>query len=292
MLDPSPLDISLYAPGVMQGFADLGYAAGARATFEHRFSEGNGELMRKQAQDLVALNCDLLVAVRTLAPVRALQALRPAAPILFLAIDYDPLSQGIVNNLRRPDRNTTGVYVGQNGLVGRRVELMRELLPQANRLIVFADPFSADQVEAARKAAAGANLQLILVQFQATPYNYASYLQDARALGDMFMSLASPIFARDRERIREVVARARLPSIGTNPLQAEAGFLMSLGSNIPKVTRRAADMGVRLLSGAKAADMPVQQAEEFELVINAGTARALGVKIPSSLLARATRVIP
>lgn len=292
MLDPSPLEHSLYAPGVMQAFAELNYGTNNGVIFEYRASEGNAELNRKRAEELVASNCDLLVALRAEPPVRALQALQPKAPILFLAVDYDPLAHGVVTNFRRPDRNTTGVYVAQSALIGKRVRLMRELLPNANRLIVFADPASADQVEATRKAAAAANLQLILVQFQTKPYNYESYLQDARALeSDAFMSLASPVFAQDRDRIRQAIFKARLPSIGTNPLQAEAGYLMSLGSNIPKVTRRVAEMGVRLLSGAKTTAVPVEQADEFELIINLRTAQALGLKIPDSLLAQATRVI-
>lgn len=281
ILDPSPFEHSLYAPGVMQGFADLGYGKDNRVIFEYRTSEGGAELNRKGAEELVASNCDLLIALRAEPPVRALQALRPKAPILILAVDYDPLAHKVVTSFRRPDNNTTGVYVTQSALIAKRVRLMRELLPTAKRLIVFADPSSADQVEATRKAAAAADMQLMLVQFQRTPYNYESYLQDARALdSDAFMSLASPVFAQDR-----------LPSIGTNALQAEAGYLMSLGSNTPKITRRVAEMGVRLLSGAKTSDLPVEQADEFELIINLGTARALGVKIPDSLLAQATRII-
>lgn len=292
ILDPSPIEHSLYAPGVMQALAELGYGSNDRVIFEYRVSDGSEEVNRKRAAELVAANCDLLIALRAEPLVRALQELRPAAPILFLAIDYDPLARGVVTNLRRPAHNTTGVYVTQGALIAKRVRLIRELLPKANRLIVFADPSSADQVEATRKATAAANLQLMLVQFQTRPYNYGSYLQDARALdSDAFMSLASPVFAQERERIHEAIFKARLPSIGTNPLQAEAGYLLSLGSNIPEVTRRVAGMGVRLLSGTKASDLPVEQADEFELVINLNTARALGVRIPDSLLAQASRII-
>ena len=276
----------------MQAFTQVGYAEGARATFRYRFAEGHLDLFRLQAQDLTKVDCDLLIGIRVEAAARALQLTRPGGPILFLAIDYDPVESGVVSSLRRPDRNTTGVYVPQNALVGRRVEIMRELLPQATRLMVFADPYSADQVEAARKAAAAANFQLVLVQFVTQPYDYATYLQERRgAAADAFMNLASPVFAQDRQKIHEALARLRMPAVGSNTLQAEAGFLVSLGSSISKVGKRVADMGVRLLAGTRPSAIPVEQADEFEFVVNARTARTLGLKIPESLLARASRVI-
>jgi putative ABC transport system substrate-binding protein len=221
-----------------------------------------------------------------------LQLLGPPAPILFVAIDYDPLASGVITNLRRPDRNSTGVFVQQNALVARRVEIMRELLPQAKRLIVFADPYSAYQVEAARKAAAASQFQLMLVQFVSQPYDYSTYLQDRRGIeADAFMTLASPAFVRDRAQIQQALFRLKLPSIGAGLPQAEAGYLMSLGSNIPKVAKRVADIGVRILAGTKASAIPVEQAEDAELVINASTAQALGLKIPDALRARAVRII-
>lgn len=290
VLDPSPFEASVYANSVVQALTARGYAEGARATFLYRFAEGGFEPHRKQAQDLVAQNCDLLVALRSEPTVRALQSLRPAAPILFLAIDYHPLASGVVTNLRSPDRNTTGVYVPQNVLVARRVEMLREVLPQAKRLMVFADGYSADQVEAARKAAAASHFHLTLMQFGSQPYEYNTYLQDRRGVdADAFMNLSSPIFTRDRHLISEALLRLRLPGIGTNPLQAEAGYLLSVGSDIAKVSKRVADMGVRLLAGTKAAAIPVEQAEDSELMINTATARALGVKIPGSVRSRAMR---
>jgi putative ABC transport system substrate-binding protein len=212
--------------------------------------------------------------------------------VLFLAIDYDPLASGIVSNLRSPDRRTTGVYVPQNSLVARRVGIMREILPQAKRLMVFADAYSADQVEAARKAAAAAGFQLMLVQFGNQPYDYRVYLEDRRGIeADAFMSLASPTFARDRQIIQEALIRLRIPAIGSNPLQAEKGYLLTLGSNVPKVAKRVADMGVRLLAGTNPSAIAVELADEFELVINSGTAQVLGVRIPDAVRARAARIL-
>jgi putative ABC transport system substrate-binding protein len=292
VFDPSSFETSVYASNVVQAFTERGYAEGARATFLYRVAEGGFEQHREQARELVAQNCDLLVALRSEPTARALQSVRPAAPILFLAIDYHPLASGVVTNLRSPDRNSTGVYVPQNVLVARRVEILRELLPQAKRLLVFADPYSADQVEAARKAAAAAKFQLMLVQFGRQPYEYNTYLQDKRSVdADAFMNLASPVFTRDRRQIREALSRLRLPGIGSNVLQAEAGYLLSLGSNTSKVAKRVADIGVRLLAGTRASAIPVEQVDDFELVINAATARDLDVKIPDALRSRTVRSI-
>jgi putative ABC transport system substrate-binding protein len=292
ILGPTPLETSQYASSMVRSFAELGYAEGGRATFLYRYADGGFDLYRRQAQDLAARDCDLLIAVRTESSAKALQLARPGGPILFMAVDYDPLESAVVTNLRRPDRNTTGVYVPQNVLVGRRVEMLRELLPKASRLMVFADSYSTNQVDAARKAAAAAHFYLMLVQFTSQPYDYNTYLQSKRGVGaDAFMTLASPVFARDRQQIQEGLSHLRLPGAGANPLQAESGFLLTLGSNIPKVARRAAEVGVRILSGAKPAAIPVELAEETELVLNAGAARALGVKIPDSVRARAVRII-
>ena len=292
ILGPSPLDTSLYAAAVVQAFTQVGYAEGARATFLYRYAEGGFEQYRKQAQELAGQECDLVIAIRSEPAVRALQFAKLSAPVLFLAIDYDPLASGVVSNLRSPDRSTTGVYVPQNALVARRVDILRELLPQASRLMIFADSFSADQVEAARKAAAAAHFQLALVQFGRQPYEYHIYLEDRRGVdADAFMSLASPVFARDRQVIQEALIRLRLPGIGSNPLQAEKGYLLTLGSNVPRVAKRVADIGVRLLAGTKPSAIPVELADEFELVINMGTAQGLGIQIPDAVRARAARIL-
>jgi putative ABC transport system substrate-binding protein len=292
ILGPSPLETSLYAVGIVRAFDELGWAEGARATFLYRYADGSFDVFRKQAQELVARECDLLIAVRAEPPARALQFSQPQGPILFLAVDYDPIDSGVVSNLRRPDRNTTGVVVPQNVLVAKRVEILRTLLPHADRLMVFADSYSANQVEAARKAAAAASFELMLVQFASQPYDYSTFAQSARGLGvDAFMTLASPIFARDREQIQATTSRLNLPTIGSNPQQAESGYLLTLGSNVPRVSRRVAQIGSRLLSGTKPASIPVEMADETELVINLRTARALGMNLPEALRKSAARII-
>lgn len=292
LLGPAPVNVSVYAGGVINGFRELGYREEKGTRFDYRSSNGDPQLYKKQARELVESKCDLYVALGAEPPVRALQALRPAAPIVFLAVDYDPIEKGIVTDIRAPDRNTTGVYIPQNALVAKRLEVVREILPRARRLVVFADSFSADQIASARRGAEQMRLEATIVQFDRQPYDYDGALAAARkAEADVYMNLASPVFARDRQLIASSLAKHRMPSVGTTPPQAEAGYLVSLSGNTARVTRRVADIGVRLLKGAKPAEIPIEQADEFELVINSVTARALGVHIPPAISARATRVI-
>lgn len=289
---PVPFKETVYAAGVAQGFADFGYRDGSRMQLEYRSADGREDLYRRQARELVDLNCDLYIVLGAEAPVRILQELKPRAPIVFLAVDYDPLERKIVSDLRRPDRNTTGVYVPQNSLVAKRMEVLREALPAAKRVVVFADRFSSVQVPGAHQGARSARFEVSVVEFSQQPYDYAGQLDSARKSGaDAFMTLASPVFARERQAISEILLRNRMPGIGTATVQAEAGYLLALGTLVPKVTRRLADVGVRLLKGARPADIPVEQADEFELTINAKTAKALGIRIPESVLARASRIV-
>ena len=291
LLGPSAFNLSVYASGVVKGFSDLGYREGT-TKFEYRSSDGKPELYAKQARELVELKCDLYVAIGTEPSVKAIQQLKPMAPIVFLAIDYDPLERHIISALRRPDRNTTGIYVPQNALVAKRVEILREVFPKARRIGVFADKFSAEQLVAAQRAAEKARFEVTVMQFAAQPYDYQGALDAVRkAEVDALMTLASPLFARDRQQIGGALVRNRMPSIGSASVQAEAGFLLSFAASAAKVTRRVADIGVRLLKGAAAADIPVEQADEFELAVNANTAKALGVRIPESIMARATRIV-
>jgi putative tryptophan/tyrosine transport system substrate-binding protein len=288
ILGPVPMARSVYAPGIVQRLAELGYS-----DVEYRSSNGQPELYAKQARELIALKCELIFALGAELPARALQDARAPMPIVFLAIDYDPLEKGIVASLRKPDRNTTGVYVPQGGLVTKRMEIMREVVPKARAVLVLADIFSRDQLGAARHAADSARFRLIEVEFASQPYDYRSAFERGRKDGvEAFVSLASPVFSRDRRIISELLMEHRLPGIGSTVGQAEQGFLLSFGTNVAKASRRTAEVGVRILQGARPSEIPVEQADEFELAINAATARALGVRIPESVMARATRMIP
>lgn len=291
-LSNRPLDArSNYGPDLLGRLAELGYREGAGMVLETRSSGGFVDRLPKLAREIIDLKCDVIFALGPEHTVRALQDARASAPVVFIANSYDPVEKGIVASLRSPDRNTTGVYVPQNALVAKRVEIMREVVPAARRFFVLADVLSRDQVGAAHKAAEIARVQLSVIEFSKQPYDFAGAFEEARKAGsEALIGLQSPVFSDNQAAISALLAKHRLPGIGSSFAQANAGFLLALNADNTKVARRVAEIGVRILKGAKPADIPVEQADEFELSINVKTARALGVKIPESVHARATRI--
>src|SRR5918999_4629034 len=153
MLSARSLAEAVYAGGVVRRLAELGYRQGAGMALEFRHANGFAERYAPLARELIDLKCDIIFAIGPELPVRALQDARSPMPIVFLAVDYDPLEKAIVASLRKPDRNTTGVYVPSNELAAKRVEIMREVVPAARRFLALSDVFSRDQLNAARKAA-------------------------------------------------------------------------------------------------------------------------------------------
>lgn len=292
MLLPRPVAGSNFAPGILQRLEQLGYRQGAGMVLEVRSADGFADRYPKLARELIDLKCDVIFALGPALTVRTLRDAGSAVPVVFLAVDYDPVEKGLVASLRKPDGNMTGSYVPQNALVSKRMEFMREVLPLARRFLVFADAFSVDQIRAARKAAEVARVQLTVKEFSGRPYDYSGAFEDGRKAGsEGFMSLASPVFASDGAALGVLLLKHRLPGIGASVNHADSGFLMSFAADNVKIARRVAEIGVQILKGARPADIPVEQADEFELVINAKTARAIGVKIPESVMARATRIV-
>jgi putative ABC transport system substrate-binding protein len=289
MLGPFPLAKSLYAPGVVRRLEELGYRESNGAILEYRSSDGHADRYTKLARELIELKCDVIFAIGTEPAARAVQTAGSSIPLVFLAADYDPVERGIVTSLRKPDRNSTGLYLQQYSLIAKRIEILREALPAARRLILFTDVFSRDQLPSARTAAAAARFDLAVVEFTEQPYDFAGAVAGHKA--QALMVLSSPMFSSNAALIAGLLAKHRLPSIGSSVRHAEGGFLFSLGVDPSKVGRRVADLGARILKGSKPADIPVELADEFDLIINAKTARALGVKVPESVLARATRIV-
>jgi putative ABC transport system substrate-binding protein len=287
ILGARPQHQSTYAAALAPRLAELGYG-----DVIYRHVEGFADRYPKVARELISAQCQLIFALGNEHAARALQDARAPVAIVFLAADYDPVDKGIVASLRKPDRNSTGIYLPQSALVAKRVEIMREVLPSARRLLVFADPFSRDQIPAAQEAAERARMQLTIVEFSKQPYDFAGAFETGRReQADAFMVLASSPFGANAATMAALALKYRQPSIGSVFQHAQAGFLISFNADATKVSRRMADIGAKILKGAKPADIPVEQADEFELAVNAKTARALGVKIPESVLARATRIV-
>jgi len=284
-----PKGKSVLEPIVVARLNELGYRDGKTATFLYRSADGVPERFPQLARELVDEKCDLVFAIGPEHAARALKVATTTMPIVFFANDYDPLRADVVRNLARPGANITGVYVPEPELVAKRMELIREAFPSARRVLVFSDPFSADQLGVARKAAHVAGLELTVVEFSNPPYDMASAL--ARNSGvEALMVMTSPALFAPLATLRAPLIDRRLPSIGTGGY-AERGILFGFGAEGTSALRRTAEIGVAILKGASPRAIPVEQPREFEFVINASVARQMKLKIPESVLARATRIV-
>lgn len=292
VLTPRPRAESFYTGPILRRLSELGYRDGAGAVVEYRATGGFADRYPQMARELVDLKCDLIFAVGPEVAVRALRDAGGSIPVVFLAVDFDPLEARVVKSLSRPEANITGAYIPQGELAAKRLDIMREVLPSARRFLVLSDEFTRDQLATLRKRAEASGMKLVVVEFSKQPYDFAGAFDLGRKeKAEALIGLASAVFAANLSALSAVVAQHRLPSAGTSGAWADGGFLFSYGPDISKITRRVAELGVRILKGAKPADIPVEQADEFVLVVNAKVAKALGVKIPESVMARATRII-
>ncbi len=292
MLSGSGVDRSPVVLATIKRLAELGYVEGKNAIIEFRVYIGDTERMTLQVRELLGLNMDIIMTMGPVNPVRALMTEKANLPVVFLAIDYDPVDSGIVASYNRPGGNYTGAYIAQPALAVKRFEIARELVPQAKRLLVFYDAFCKDQFEAVRQAAARTGVGIEAVEFKVPPYDYGSaFKQGRQARVQALVGLMSPVFFRDRAQIAALALKDRLPAIGGANEFSEAGFLASYGAPFAKIAERAAEIAARILKGAKPAEIPVEQVNVFEFALNRKTAKALGIKIPNSILLRADKVI-
>jgi putative tryptophan/tyrosine transport system substrate-binding protein len=277
---------------VPMALRELGYVDGRNLVVERRFAEGKIDLLPGLARELVQLQVDVIIA----AGVEAVQAARDTTgttPIVMI-VGIDPVARGWAASLSRPGGNITGVtVVAETVLAGKRLELIREAVPGAARIAVLTpggSGASGAQLREAQKAASALRVKLVVVEVQGTDYDRAFAAMAAERVDALFV-LMSPILTRDRKQIIERAAKYRLPAIYEWREQVEVGGLMSYGSSIVDLSRRVAAYVDKMFKGAKPADLPVEQPTKFELVVNMKTAKALGLTIPPSVLARADEVI-
>jgi putative ABC transport system substrate-binding protein len=272
--------------------AELGYVEGQNLAIEFRTADGRPERFPSLIADLVRRRVDVILPVGPEGSLRAARDAGHGLPIVVVAIDYDPIARGYVGGLARPGGNITGLFLRQPELTPKRVELLREVTPRLRRLAVFWDAFSIDQLQEVRALAHAAGLDLQAFEFRDPPYRFEGPITTiTQQPGAALLGLASPIFFRQRADLAEVCIAHRLPVISPFREAAEAGVLMAYGAYLPDMLRRAAEYIDRIFKGAKPAELPMEQPTKFELVINAKTAKALGLTIPASLLARADQVL-
>jgi putative tryptophan/tyrosine transport system substrate-binding protein len=271
---------------------ELGYIDGQNLVIEHRFAEGKLERLPGLAQELVQLGVDALVAGSPPA-VRAAKDATRTIPIVMLLSYSDPVELGFVASFGRPGGNITGVVLAaEPTIAGKRLELIKDAIPRATRIAVLAtgEVQSRTQAQWAERVAPSLAVKLVVVELRSADYDRAFATMVAER-ADALSIVASVILSTDVERIIQLAAKHRLPTIYDWREHVEAGGLMAYGGSVAGFTRRAAIYIDRIFKGAKPTDLPVERATTFELVINLKTAKALGLTIPPSLLLRADQVI-
>jgi putative ABC transport system substrate-binding protein len=272
-----------------EGLRALGYIDGVNIAIEYRLAAGDYDRLPAMAADLVGLPVDLIVTDSGIATQIAQQATR-TIPIVAATIGEDPVGAGRAASLAHPGGNVTG-FTGFN-LAGKRVELLKETLPEVSRIAALWNPaMRMSSFQATEEAARALSLQLRPIAV-AAPDEIPTGFEAAVASGvEALVVLPDGMFWNERIRIVALAAQYRLPAIYEEREYANDGGLISYGRNVSENFRQAAGYVARILKGAKPSDLPVQRPTRFDLVVNLKTARALGVTIPESILARADEVI-
>jgi putative ABC transport system substrate-binding protein len=280
--------------GLRQGLRELGYVAAKTIAIEYRFDEGRLDRLPSLAAELVRLKVEVIVASGGTQTILAAKNATRTIPIIFPTVG-DPVASGIVASFARPGGNITGLTLMSPELGGKRLELLKEVVPRARRVAVLgqeANAFTALDFKNLQAPASAMGLQLHHIEVR-SPADFESAFSKitntVRATALVLQAVA--LFVDSRRQIVDLAAKNRLPAISDPRELAEAGILMSYGADRTDLGRRAAIFVDKILKGAKPADLPVEQPTKFELVINLKTAKALGLTIPQSLLQRADEVI-
>ena len=270
---------------------ELGYVEGRNLTLIWHSAAGQLEKIPQIADDLARARPDVIVAPGSELVLRSVRRSAGTIPIVMIAIDYDPVETNFVTNLARPGGNITGVFLRQVESSAKRLEILKETLPGVQRVAVLWDSFTRDQLSFIDTAASRLKLVLLPYEMRGTPYQFDTPLKDAKEKGaQAVLALTSGPFFLVRERMFAAAHAQGLPVVA-NPNYAEAGALIAFGASFSYIYIRAAEYVDRILKGARPADLPVDQPDRYELIVNLKTARALGIKMPQSVLVRANRVI-
>ena len=275
-----------------QGLRELGYVEGQNIAIEYRFANGRPERLPALAAELVGLKVDLIVTAGPPAPQVAKQATSTIS-IVFTVVG-DTVGEGLVASLPRPGGNITGLSSIAPEVMGKQLELLKEVVPKVSRVAVLHDPNHPGHPLMLRELegpARALGVQLHVVPAGTPPEIEAAFAtMRSQRVGGVLV-LRDSFFNAQRAQIAALAAKSRLPAVYGFSEHAEAGGLMTYGASVPVMYRRGATYVDRILKGAKPADLPVEQPTKFELVINLKTAKALGLTIPQSLLQRADEVI-
>ena len=284
--------LSVRLDAFRQGLHDLGYIEGKNIAIEYRYADGNPNLVPELAAELVGLKVDLIVTYQT-PSVLAFKKTSTTIPIVFTMLSF-PVENGIVASFARPGGNATGLTVLSEELNGKRLELLKETVPNITRIAVLSNPTNPTQPLEWKEIQATAQVLGLKLQSLAvrSSKDFDSAFEAAlRERPQALLNLPEALFSTNVNRIVEFAAKNKLAAMYSDPQYASAGGLMSYSPIYTDLFRRAAIFVDKILKGAKPADLPVEQPTKFELVINLKTAKQLGLTIPSSVLAKTDRVI-
>ena len=273
------------------GLRDLGYVEGQNIAIEYRYAEGKLDRAPALLAELVSLNVDVIWAVGPAVP-PAKNATK-TIPIVMTNVS-DPVALGLVSSLARPGGNITGLSTFATELSGKRLELLKEIVPKLSRVTFFGNstaPVNAEALRETEVAAEAIGLQIQYLEVQSAKEIDPAFQAASKGRAQAVLVLRNPLTSIHHARIAELAVKGRLPTMYADREFVEAGGLMSYGPDYIFMYRRVAHYVDKILKGAKPADLPIEQPTKFELVINLKTAQQIGVKIPPNVLARADRVI-
>ena len=276
---------------VQQALRDLGYLEGKNIVIEYRYAEGKVDRLPKLAEELVRLNVDVIWAVGPAVP-HANNATK-TLPIVISNVG-DPVALGLVSSLAKPGGHITGLATLSPELSGKRLELLKEVIPKLSRVAFFGNstaPANAQGLKESELAAAALGLQLQYLEVQSAKEIEPAFEAVSKGRAQAVLLLRNPLTANHHERIVELALKSRLPTLYADREFVEAGGLISYGADYMFTYRRVAHYVDKILKGTKPTDLPIEQPTKFELVINLNTAKQIGLTIPPAVLARADKVI-
>jgi putative ABC transport system substrate-binding protein len=275
-----------------EGLRELGYLEGKNIAIEWRSADGNADRLPGFAAELVGRKVDVIVSGGSTAT-RAAKEATSTIPIV-MSQDNDPVGNGFVASLARPGGNITGLAALRSELSGKRLELLKEIVPKLSRVAVFGtstNPGNAQSLKEVELAAAAIGVAVEYVDVKAQKDIEVGFQNARNGRVEAALVLASPIFNSRRLQLVELAVKNRLPAIYDRRDFGEVGGLITYGVSVVDLDRRAATYVDRILKGAKPADLPIEQPQKFDLVINLKSAKQIGLTIPPNVLARADRVI-
>ena len=290
----SPAAFAPFVAAFRQGLSESGYVEGQNVLLVHRWAEAQYDRLPALAADLVGQNVDVIVTAGGPLPALAAKNATSTIPIVFL-VGADPVAAGLVPRFSQPGGNLTGISMQLNELAPKRLELLSELVPQTKLIALLVNPNNTGSAERVirdtQDAAAAKGIRLQILKAGTEGEIDTAFATLAQLQADTLLVNADAFFDSRREQIVALAARHAIPAIYGLREFVVAGGLVSHGPSVPDMYRRVASYAGKILNGAKPADLPVQQPTIFELVVNLGTAKALGLTIPPAILARADEVI-